>query len=86
MSFETVSTLICDGCGAKRVGAPEHRSTVAAQSLWEVRRKAIADGWLVVSRGRYNVDAHYCAGCADKPAKPIPKKRPTQSTPAEEAK
>ena len=73
MSLEVIATLICDGCGTRLSGSPEHRfgnAKICAQTL---RHQVELDGWETVSRGRYNTEGHYCPACKDKPIKPIPR-------------
>jgi hypothetical protein len=76
MSLEIKAVLKCDGgCGEEIASEPEHRKTYAGFVAWRVERVALTKGWITVNRGRYHTPAHYCAKCADKPVKPIPRKK-----------
>ena len=67
MSLEITAKIICDNCRAEIVGPIVRKSTRQAKSYWDAKRTAEANGWLIVSRGRYRTQAHYCRDCADKP-------------------
>lgn len=70
MSLETITRIICDGCGTAMEGKPEPLSTRASGSYWDAKKRAMEDGWIVQTRS-YRRDAHYCRDCADKPQNPI---------------
>ena len=82
MSLEIVAMLKCDGCGAVLASQAEHRSTHVAMVVPTLRRAAVADGWIVVNRGRYHTPTHYCRACADRPMKPVPRRSVSVDSPA----
>ena len=84
MSLELTPVLVCDICGKRHEGKPEHRFTRAQQAAWRTRLSAESDGWLTISRGRYRPDSHVCPNCTDKPLpklKPLPRKPKGQFPP-----
>ena len=62
---EIRAKIICDQCGATIEGPVEHRTTQGMRSYWEAKREAKKRHWLVMSRGRYRTDKHFCYICAD---------------------
>lgn len=75
MGFNAKITLFCDGCNNKGFSNTEHRKGHLKSAVWDLEDEIAHKGWLILSRGRYNTQSHYCPSCADKPMKPIPKKR-----------
>lgn len=68
------SSLICDGCGATISAATERRKGRVKHGLWQLENEAKRQGWIIVSRGAYYTQTHYCAKCCDEPMKPVPRK------------
>lgn len=78
MSLEIRAAVICDGCGVRIESDIEHRSTRAAEPSWQVKAEAEKRGWVIVSRGRYHTQTHWCKVCSDKPMTPVPRKKSTK--------
>lgn len=79
MGLKIEAKLECDGDGCSEVirSRVEVRSTMAASTVWEVKRLAKQRGWLEVNRGRYYTRTFYCPACSDKPMKPVPRQQAT---------
>ena len=75
MSLEIYAKLICDTCGAEICSDVEHRATWAGCIPKALKDYAQREGWVEVKRGRYHTPTHYCPACADKPARPVPRKK-----------
>lgn len=65
MSLEISAKIICDGCGSEVHGKKEHRGTHAIGPYFWAKRFAKELGWVTQSGGKYRVQKHFCAGCAD---------------------
>lgn len=71
MSLEAIATIICDNCGVRLASKPCDRFTYCGRFAGEHKQDLVKTGWLIVSRGRFHSEAHYCPACADKPTKPL---------------
>lgn len=80
MSIEITLRIVCDNCGRKQPAVEESTPSRVAQSIWSMARGAETEGWMQIRRGGRHTLTHWCPQCADKPMKPVPrKKRVTES-------
>ena len=78
MSYDIQIKLFCDGCKEVFGTREEYRKTKVIQTIWSLDLQAEKKGWITISRGMYNTQGHYCPKCADRPIKPIKKRKLTK--------
>jgi len=75
MSLDIQAAVICDNCGVRRVFAEHRLGRVHRLIRSGINGLVRMDGWIELTRGHYHTMVHYCSVCADRPIKPVKRKK-----------